>query len=313
LVVDSGNGAHLIYKIKLENNETNVHLLRSVLKTLADEFDTDKIKIDKRVYNPARLVKIAGTRARKGKKTDKRPHRVAKILSIPKSPKILKKRFLEIFAPKIEVKSEIQTIDNGTRLDVEAYLKHYEKQYGEPKEYKNAILYPLGDCLFNKEHKKKASIIQRKDGTLIYQCFHNSCLRKTWAKARLKISGADKLNQFLIDNPQLGNEKKYDDISITTASRLIKRHTKEEPLIKGLLEQRGILLIHGPTGLGKTMISMNIALNLANPPVNNQLWSQFEIMKSVKTIFIQSENGTNSQAKRLNLMTEGNERYKKAI
>ena len=48
-------------------------LIKSVLEAFAAKFDTPAVHIDKGVYNPARVVRIAGTWNRKSEHTEDRP------------------------------------------------------------------------------------------------------------------------------------------------------------------------------------------------------------------------------------------------
>ena len=52
LTGDSGNGAHLIYKIDMDKTDENVELVKSFLQTLAVKYNTDRLDIDTSVYNP---------------------------------------------------------------------------------------------------------------------------------------------------------------------------------------------------------------------------------------------------------------------
>jgi hypothetical protein len=81
VLADSGNGYHLLYRIDLPADDGG--LVGRILQTLADRFDTDSVKIDRQVHNPARLCKLPGTLARKGDHTSTRPHRLARLLEVP--------------------------------------------------------------------------------------------------------------------------------------------------------------------------------------------------------------------------------------
>ena len=60
-------------------------------------------------------------------------------------------------------------------------------------------MYCLEHCLFDPTHAgNEAAIGQAADGTLFYQCFHDSCQGRTWAEARRIISGEVKLGEFII-------------------------------------------------------------------------------------------------------------------
>ncbi len=64
LVVDSGNGFHLLFRIDLPVGDDG--LVKRVLQSLAAQFDTDEAKVDASVFNPSRISKLPGTMARKG-------------------------------------------------------------------------------------------------------------------------------------------------------------------------------------------------------------------------------------------------------
>ena len=83
---DSGNGAHLLYRIDQPNDNDARALVEAVLKTLAGRFGDNQVKIDTGVFNASRISKIYGTTACKGDPLPDRPHRIARILEAPESP-----------------------------------------------------------------------------------------------------------------------------------------------------------------------------------------------------------------------------------
>jgi hypothetical protein len=83
LLIDSGNGHHLLYRIDLPSDKETQALLRAVLKALAGIWDTDAVELDKKVHNASRISKLPGTWARKGPHGEERPHRLARILERP--------------------------------------------------------------------------------------------------------------------------------------------------------------------------------------------------------------------------------------
>lgn len=88
-VLDSGNGQHLIYKVRLENIPEIVELLKKCLHALGDMFDMEGVGIDRGVFNSARLTKLYGTMTRKGDHTDDRPQRRSSIISLPEKPEVV--------------------------------------------------------------------------------------------------------------------------------------------------------------------------------------------------------------------------------
>ncbi len=79
LVIDSGNGWHLLCRIDLPNDKLSQQLIRSILKALDDKFKTAEVGIDTAVHNAARISKLPGSWARKGPSTEERPHRLARV------------------------------------------------------------------------------------------------------------------------------------------------------------------------------------------------------------------------------------------
>lgn len=88
LVVDSGNGFHLYYR--LPDPETGgtvadpaADRTAVILHALAQNFDTAAATIDTSVFNPSRIMKVPGTVARKGEPTPERPHRPCVVVEVP--------------------------------------------------------------------------------------------------------------------------------------------------------------------------------------------------------------------------------------
>ncbi len=55
VVVLSGNGYYLLYRVDLPNDEEATDLIRRTLVALAQRFDTDRAHVDQTVYNAARI------------------------------------------------------------------------------------------------------------------------------------------------------------------------------------------------------------------------------------------------------------------
>lgn len=204
LVGDSGNGGHLIFKLPdLEPSGENIDLLKKCLKAFAQKYNNDKLDIDQKVFNPARLNKIYGTHARKGDNTVERPHRLAQIISLPESPECVSVEQLEALAgtvneePRAQCNRPLRSDNTDRRFSLKAYLEYYGVELKKTKEHYGADLYVLQECRFDSSHRGgEAAIGQTADGILFYQCFHASCAGRTWHEARTLISGDDSLAQF---------------------------------------------------------------------------------------------------------------------
>jgi hypothetical protein len=87
VVADSGNGAHLLYRVDLPNNRESLELTRGVLEALDFKFTDDAVNVDTGVHNASRIWKLYGTTARKGDDVEERSHRVSRFLQIPEEVK----------------------------------------------------------------------------------------------------------------------------------------------------------------------------------------------------------------------------------
>jgi hypothetical protein len=80
ILADSGNGAHLLYRIDLANDQGALTFVASALATLDRRYSDGAVKVDVTSANAARIWKAYGTIARKGDSIPGRPHRVSRII-----------------------------------------------------------------------------------------------------------------------------------------------------------------------------------------------------------------------------------------
>jgi hypothetical protein len=83
VVADSGNGAHLLYRLELPNASRARDLVKSILAGVAARCVADDITVDQTVFNAGRITKLYGTMACKGDNLPDRPHRRSRLLEIP--------------------------------------------------------------------------------------------------------------------------------------------------------------------------------------------------------------------------------------
>jgi hypothetical protein len=87
-LIDSGNGAHLVFRIDLPNNDASKVLLKAALAGVGLHFTDAAIDVDNSVFNAARIVKVPGTLAIKGDDIPGRPHRRSRVLYAPESMRL---------------------------------------------------------------------------------------------------------------------------------------------------------------------------------------------------------------------------------
>jgi len=82
ILADSGNGAHLLYRIDLLNDMDALAYVASTLQELDRRYSDTAVKVDITSANAARIWKAYGSVARKGDSIPGRPHRISRILEV---------------------------------------------------------------------------------------------------------------------------------------------------------------------------------------------------------------------------------------
>ena len=82
ILADSGNGAHLLYRINLANDQEALGFVASTLAKLDRRYSDHAVKVDLTSANAARIWKAYGTVARKGDSIPTRPHRLSRIIEV---------------------------------------------------------------------------------------------------------------------------------------------------------------------------------------------------------------------------------------
>jgi len=176
LLADSGNGAHLLYRIDLPNDEAARELVKRALDALDALFSDDTCTIDTANHNAARIWKLYGTTSRKGDHTPDRPHRKAKVLAVPASPGIVNPDLLERLAATLPAPPEHRgSFPRGTAIDLRSWLADHGIGIVAEKPYADGTLYVLGECPFSGDHRDGAFAIQFGSGAIHAGCHHASC------------------------------------------------------------------------------------------------------------------------------------------
>jgi P4 family phage/plasmid primase-like protien len=149
ILADSGNGAHLGYRVDLPNDEASRDLTKGVFQVIADHHSDDFVNVDQSVSNAGRIWKLYGTHARKNTDTDERPQRLAQILDCPNELNIITaeqlKALLPAPQPKDEPSSDNAAKKSGNSFDeLKAQLRIILEGY-KTKESK-IFLYAPGRC-----------------------------------------------------------------------------------------------------------------------------------------------------------------------
>jgi hypothetical protein len=98
VIIDSGNGFHLLYRVDLANDQHSAALARAFLQALARKFNGDRGTIGKECHDAKRIAKLPGTWSRRGPDTPDRPHRMARLVDVPAEVQEVAVELLQAFA-----------------------------------------------------------------------------------------------------------------------------------------------------------------------------------------------------------------------
>jgi len=194
---DSGNGAHLLYRIDTPNDPESTELVVKCLKTLDRMFSDKDSDVDTSVTNPSRLWKLYGTVSRKGDNTEDRPHRESTILELPDDLTIVPVHELmhlgSILGPDDDdtSKASRNIPTSATSVtDLGDWLMAHGIGFDE-KPYSGGRLFVLDECPFSSAHKDGAYAIQFASGAIFAGCHHNSCGggEQRWSELRERYEG----------------------------------------------------------------------------------------------------------------------------
>ncbi len=99
VIVDSGNGVQLLYRVDMPANAPARIIARNALQRIADLYTDDNATVDMSVYSTMQLARLPGTWNRKGQQSPSRPYRLASIVRAPESPQVVTVEQLMALAP----------------------------------------------------------------------------------------------------------------------------------------------------------------------------------------------------------------------
>lgn len=183
LVLDSGNGAQLMYKIDLPCADNN--LVHNILKSVA-AVSSDAVDIDISVHNPARIWRLPGTMNCKGDSTDVRPHRMAQIISVPDKFEIVSESQLRSACTVDETSAATMPIyESQSDFDLDTWIANHCVGISGPMDWKDGRKWVFDVCPFNPDHSNKSAVItQQSNGAIGFKCHHNGCANHDWKALR---------------------------------------------------------------------------------------------------------------------------------
>ena len=318
----SGNGHHLLYAIDMPVNDENEALYKQCLYALAATFSDEKVDIDRSVFNPSRVAKLYGTVAHKGADTEKRPHRMSRIINVPEHISATERAALERLAATLpaEPKPDPKKMQKKGSFNAEDWLNEHGIRIAKVSSTTDgATKYILEECPFNPAHTAPDSmVIVQPTGQIGFRCLHNSCLDHTWQDLRLMFEpdAYDKEeDDGHIDN-LWAKHKQYMVTHVTTDVEEVKKNLPSISVIsaKELQEKEfaatyyavygmipeGETVIAAPPKTGKSWLMLDMCLAVAQ----GKQFLGFETNQS-DTLYLALEDGDKFEQERLNIVCDG--------
>ena len=273
LVAKSGNGYHLLYAIDLPNDDDSTALLKGVLAALADQFDDAQTKVDRSVFNSARICKLYGTAANKGDNTPAAPWRLSTLVSTPARVLVTTDQLrllqpLPVAPTKVPTRSTQQSTFN-----LEDFLSRHGLDFSTDR-HDGRERFKLKACPFNSEHVNgEAAVFRDTTGKLGFHCMHDSCSGNDWKTLRAHLDGPrqQRTPQWDYDAfPEVGD----DGASFAALQTDAKPFSKREVLLicgadlepvpidwlwKFWLAKGKFHILAGQPGVGKTTLALAMA------------------------------------------------------
>jgi hypothetical protein len=181
VMIDSGNGAQLMYRVDLPGEDDD--LIKSLLEALVPA-GSDEVKIDLSVHNPARIWRLPGTMNCKDDDIPERPHRMAKFISVPDILEVVPVEKLQEIAGK-NTHKPASTESLISDFDIESWIAQYCLDVEGPEPWKDGRKWIFPVCPFNEAHdNSSAVIIEQPSGAIAFKCHHDSCVANDWYALR---------------------------------------------------------------------------------------------------------------------------------
>lgn len=293
----SGNGYHLLYRIAVTADDEGIALIEKCLKVLAELFNTDYVKIDTTNSNPSRICKLYGTLAQKGTSTQERPHRMARLLSVPDSIEVTNITTLQALAaelpdvPQPDYSRRGSQTNNKTEFDLLDFMSRHGMTYTEDSNDR-ARIFKLDECPFDPSHRDGDSkIFLYRNGAIAFKCHHNSCRRYKWQDVRLKYepNAYDKQDntdeeidagyarhmlkrkQEEKEEPTPASDQKKKKVfrKLKTAEALMEKDIPDPKIFIGVgdelpILEEGTCILSAKPKLGKSWLALSMCVAVAN-------------------------------------------------
>lgn len=189
VLADSGNGAHLLYRVDLPNDKVATSLIHRCLRSLNARFSEEGVvKVDRSVSNAARLVRAYGTVNRKGSDMPDRPHRRSRLITIPEAMETVPVELMQALAIELDDEQALSaegdpppsTMVGG--FDLRTWLAVHAETLAAKgivvrEKQKDGYRYfgEFEQCPWSSDHVAGAFIGQLDSGAIFARCHHDTC------------------------------------------------------------------------------------------------------------------------------------------
>jgi hypothetical protein len=288
VLADSGNGAHLLYRIELANDEPAAKLVKDALKALAAWFNDATVKVDETVFNAARITKAYGTAVRKGDALPERPHRLSRILDAPNALVPVPRQLLEDLARRATAQSAPPPPPRRGHgaFQVEEWIGRHHLSVREPIAHDGGRRWVLEECPFNADHKAPdAAVFENADGRPGFNCFHSSCASYGWRELRERIEGPRPERRR---EPQQERQR-YEPPRVLDCAELLNLGTPaEKMLFDGYpLPAYGATLKVGASKSGKTVLAVQEAMAITS---GKPLFDNYNVLQQGAAMIVEQDD-----------------------
>ena len=193
VLADSGNGAHLLYRVDLPKDVGD--LAKQCLEALQEQFGGDGVTVDRTVHNPSRIWKLYGTLARKGDNRPDRPHRLARLLEVPQEIVPVSRGLLEALAataPKPIARKKTSGAKKAaaqqSSLDLAAWISEHGLDVEGPEPWQDGELWTFAVCLWNSDHQNRSAWVAQLPRVLCLQAVITMAARPTAGRSSKRSS-----------------------------------------------------------------------------------------------------------------------------
>src|SRR5262249_35186859 len=130
-------------------------------------------------------------------------------------------------------------------FDMARYIEHHRLPVKVERPWGKGTMYDLEECPFNPEHRNSALTLSH-DGTPGFNCFHDSCARRTIKDVFAKFSPPG------MQTPR----QETSDFSIESIPSIWSFDAKVTWLVEDFIQEGAVTMICGESGVGKSFFAL---------------------------------------------------------